>query len=58
MKALTLAEMQNFLQRRTDEADAVQQEITNCSEELHRYEPRAALKSESFLNLESTLCLV
>ncbi|XP_037553676.1 cilia- and flagella-associated protein 43 [Nematolebias whitei] len=34
MKALTLAEMQAFLQKRNDEVKAAQQEITNCSEVL------------------------
>lgn len=38
MKALTLAEMQAFLQKRKDDVNAAQQEITNCSEELKRYD--------------------
>lgn len=36
LKALTLAEMQAFMQRRKDEEKAAQQEIKNISEELER----------------------
>lgn len=38
MKALTLAEMQAFLQRRREERNAAQQQIKNLSEELERYD--------------------
>lgn len=38
LKALTLAEMQAFLQKRRDEDKAVQQEIKNLSDELERYD--------------------
>lgn len=36
VKALTLAEMQAFLQKRRDEEKAAQQEIKNLSDELER----------------------
>lgn len=38
MKALTLAEMQAFLQRRKEEERTAQQEIKNISDELQRYD--------------------
>lgn len=37
VKALTLAEMQAFLQKRRDEEKDAQLEIKNLSEELERY---------------------
>lgn len=46
VKALTLAEMQAFLQKRRDEDKAAQQEIKNLSDELERYDCNVAVHSD------------